>query len=87
MNESIFELDLSKNDLSGLDLEPFAEVLSTTAIRNLDLSWNPIEDAGAAKIGVHFKSCKKLKILKLNAVRITTVGADSFFEHLYGDEA
>lgn len=45
-NRTLFCLNLSKNDITSSGLETFAPMLHTTAIKDLDLSLNPLGNSG-----------------------------------------
>lgn len=45
-NKTLFCLNLSKNDITSSGLETFAPMLHTTAIRELDMSLNPLGNTG-----------------------------------------
>ena len=45
-NRTILELNLSKNDITAAGIEHFAFVLWKTGIQELDISLNPLGNAG-----------------------------------------
>ena len=47
-NISLFNLNLSRNDITVSGLEALAQVLPTTLLEELDLSVNPLGNVGIA---------------------------------------
>ena len=47
-NHTLKNLNIAKNDITVSGLEPLAEILSLTSVEDLDLSMNPLGNAGIA---------------------------------------
>ena len=78
-NQSIFNLNLSKNDITQAGMEHFAPILTKTKLEELDLSLNPLGNSGVrtlaenfitqhidARTGLPTRGIVKCSLLKLN---------------------
>lgn len=53
-NQTILEMNLSKNDLTMASIKKLAPILHTTRIEDLDLSCNPLGNAGIKALSENF---------------------------------
>ena len=72
-NITLFNLNLSKNDITSSGIEKFSTILYRTAISELDLSQNPLGNNGVRCLSEHliekvqsYQNRQKCKLLKLN---------------------
>ena len=49
-NKSIYSLNISKNDITVSGIEAFTQIIQNTWIQELDLSFNPIGNAGITEL-------------------------------------
>ena len=60
-NISLFNLNLSRNDITVSGIEALAQVLPTTLLEELDLSVNPLGNVGIAQLANSLNTTRKNK--------------------------